>query len=76
MYPACHYPELFGRFSLPQGQLERSRVGEILNISEMSYEFSELTARTYGTLLLFSNGERCANLNTHQHETALSRDPT
>jgi hypothetical protein len=29
----------------------------------MSYEFSELTARNHGTLVLFSNGERFAKLN-------------
>jgi hypothetical protein len=28
-----------------------------------SYEFSELTAPSHGTLVLFSNGERFARLN-------------
>jgi hypothetical protein len=40
-------------------------IGKTLNISETSYEFSELPAPSHGTLVLFSNGERFAKLNMH-----------
>jgi hypothetical protein len=35
-------------------------IGKTLNISETSYEFSELTAASHETLVLLSNGERFA----------------
>jgi hypothetical protein len=37
-------------------------IGKTLNISETSYEFSELTAPSHETLVLFSKGERFAKL--------------
>jgi len=38
-------------------------IGKTLNISETSYEFSELTARSHGTLVLFRNGDHFVKLN-------------
>ena len=37
-------------------------IGKTLNISETSYELSELTANSYWTLVLFINGESFAKL--------------
>src|SRR4029453_4038850 len=51
-------------------------IGKTLNISETSYEFSELTTRSHQTLVLLSIGERFAKLTIGCHEAALSRDPT
>ena len=53
-------------------QMIPCRVG----FAPLSYEFSELTARSRGTLVLFSCGERFAKLNTDWHKAAPSGDPT
>jgi hypothetical protein len=50
-------------------------IGKTLNTSETSYELSELTANSYWTLVLFSNGAHFAKLNMHWHEATPSRDP-
>jgi hypothetical protein len=39
-------------------------IGKTLAISETSFECSQLTARSRWTLVLFSNGEPFAKLNT------------
>jgi hypothetical protein len=41
------------------------RIGKTLNISETSYEFSELTVRSHQTLVLLSIGERLRRLTIH-----------